>query len=97
MATDDPYYTARDEVQRNIKKTKEMMQEWQVKLTSENTAKSKQFQDLLAEPQFVAGLASGSTRRSRSLQLLFSGRRILTRQQPFDRLRAAADRFLSLP
>jgi len=51
MATDDPYYTARDEVQRNIKKTKEMMQEWQVKLTSENTAKSKQFQDLHADLQ----------------------------------------------
>eukprot|EP00928_Gymnodinium_smaydae_P092961 TRINITY_DN76971_c0_g1_i1.p1 TRINITY_DN76971_c0_g1~~TRINITY_DN76971_c0_g1_i1.p1 ORF type:complete len:285 (-),score=79.85 TRINITY_DN76971_c0_g1_i1:113-856(-) len=45
-AASDPYYVAKDDVESALKKLKKMHGEWKSLLTSENTAKSKQFQVL---------------------------------------------------
>eukprot|EP00929_Paragymnodinium_shiwhaense_P121638 TRINITY_DN93960_c0_g1_i1.p1 TRINITY_DN93960_c0_g1~~TRINITY_DN93960_c0_g1_i1.p1 ORF type:complete len:250 (-),score=80.13 TRINITY_DN93960_c0_g1_i1:53-802(-) len=47
-STTDPYYVAKDDVQSAIKETQKMHKEWKKLLDSENTAKSRAFQELHA-------------------------------------------------
>eukprot|EP00747_Dinoflagellata_sp_TGD_P167594 gnl/TRDRNA2_/TRDRNA2_192274_c0_seq1.p1 gnl/TRDRNA2_/TRDRNA2_192274_c0~~gnl/TRDRNA2_/TRDRNA2_192274_c0_seq1.p1 ORF type:complete len:277 (+),score=74.48 gnl/TRDRNA2_/TRDRNA2_192274_c0_seq1:7-837(+) len=49
MSALDPYYVAKDDVQKNTRSLQQLHEEWKKLLNSENTAKSRRFQDVHSE------------------------------------------------